>query len=307
MKAKYISLRPFISWKEMKRPFDRDAVFGRFAPIYMEIGFGLGDFLVDQALKHPDRDFIGIELSWPTVRRALRKIALARARNVRVIRAPAKVALERIFPEKSLAGVYAIFPCPWPKKKHVQHRLFSSAFLSLLNSRLMDGGETLVVTDHLPYHEWIIEQVSGTGFEARPAIVPPKFSTKYERKWQGLGQDRFYELRLIKRKHIRISFKEDAQLIAHRIPEFAPERFRFRGSRGEIVVEGKEFLYDPERQKAMMRCLAGEDGWFQEFWIEIVRLEGAWHIRPAKGCNIVPTVSLQCALDLVRDAALAGV
>ncbi len=80
----YISLWPVIPWIQQKRPVEWDNFFGRSAELELEIGFGLGDFLVRQAREHPDTNFVGIELGWVPVRRALRKSALASVRNVRI-------------------------------------------------------------------------------------------------------------------------------------------------------------------------------------------------------------------------------
>lgn len=301
MKSPYLSLNPFIPWMKEKHPVEWPKKFGRSAELEVEIGFGLGDFLVQQAQAHPEKDFLGIELGWVYIRRTLRKIALAGVKNVRVIQADVRVALERGFLEKSLRSACSLFPCPWPKKRHVKFRLFSRAFLKLINSRIADDGEVLVVTDSRSYFEWILSQLSGTGFEALSKMVSPRFSTKYERKWHALGQETFYELRLIKRQHIKIPLKEDMSLITYRVDSFDPERFDPPERRGRIMVEFKEILYDPKQQKGMVRSVVGEDNLVQDFWIEIVRKEKLWHIRPAKGCSIIPTAGIQRALDLVYN------
>jgi tRNA (guanine-N7-)-methyltransferase len=304
VQTKYISIKPFVPWKQVPRPIRWEQVFDRSAPLEVEIGFGLGDFLVAQARAYPEKDFVGIELGWPQVRLALRKIGLAGVPNVRIIRAHAAAALERIFTEASIHAVYALFPCPWPKNRHAKHRLFSSPFLELLNSRLIPKGEVLMVTDYQPYYNWVLNNVNGSYFVIQTDLVPPRFSTKYERKWRGLGQEAFFQLRLKKAQHIPIPVKEDIALIIHRIRRFDPDRFHPVRGRGEIMVEGKEFIYDPKRKKGMVRCVVGEEQWFQEFWIEIVHAEDLWHIRPAKGCSIVPTAGVQQALDMVRDVAV---
>lgn len=303
MKPRYLSLTPFIPWMQKKRPIEWYKEFGRSAPLEVEIGFGLGDFLVRQAHTYPEKDFVGIELGWVMVRRALRKIALAGVKNVRLIQADARVAFERLFSERSLHKTYALFPCPWPKKKHVKHRLFSQAFLKLLNNRLTDKGKVSIVTDYQPYFDWVWSQLAETGFEAQPGIVAPLFFTKYERKWHALGQQQFYELRLVKRQHVEIPAKEDVRVRTYRIDHFEPERFMPSSERDEIVVEFKDVLYDPKREKAMVRSVIGENNLIQDLWIEIARVESCWHIRPAKGCSVVPTAGIQRALDLVRDAA----
>ncbi|MBU4426474.1 MAG: tRNA (guanosine(46)-N7)-methyltransferase TrmB, partial [Proteobacteria bacterium] len=82
MKSPYLSLNPFIPWMKEKHPVEWPKKFGRSAELEVEIGFGLGDFLVQQAQAHPEKDFLGIELGWVFIRRALRKIALAGVKNV---------------------------------------------------------------------------------------------------------------------------------------------------------------------------------------------------------------------------------
>lgn len=302
----YLSLDPFVHWTREERPLDWSRHFGRTSELEVEIGFGLGDFLVRRGRERPDKDLIGIETTWTLVRRALRKVALAELSNVKVLQADARVALERVFRERSISRVYSLFPCPWPKRRHVKHRLFSERFMQILNSRLADGGEILLVTDHRPYLEWILSQLAGTGLGARLCTVPPKFKTKYERKWQGLGQHRFYEARLTKERHLPIPVKEDLPLRIHYVDHFDPRAFSPRSYRGETTVEFKEVLYDRERRKAMVRWAAAEGNLFQDFWIEITEEEKGWRIRPAKGCGMVPTSGAQRALDLTRAAVENG-
>ncbi len=91
MKSPYLSLNPFIPWMKEKHPVEWPKKFGRSAELEVEIGFGLGDFLVQQAQAHPEKDFLGIELGWVYIRRALRKIALAGVKNVRVMQADVRV------------------------------------------------------------------------------------------------------------------------------------------------------------------------------------------------------------------------
>ena len=155
MKPRYISLKPLVLWRQAKRPTDWQRRFGRKATLEVEIGFGNGEFLVRRAQAHPECDFLGIELEWPSTHRALRKIAQANLPNVRLIQADARHAFERLLLPRSLHRAYALFPSPWPKERNARYRLFSHAFLKLLNSRLETGGETQIVTDHRPYLDWI--------------------------------------------------------------------------------------------------------------------------------------------------------
>ena len=301
MKPRYISLHPFIDWTKAKRPIPWSEEFARSAGLEVEIGFGTGDFLVQRALENKDRDFVGMELGWVLVRRALRKIGLAGVENVRVMRVDARVAFQRVFVEGCLDRVWALFPCPWPKEKHASHRLFSHAFFKLINSRLKPEGKINIVTDYAPYFDWIISQLPGTGFEIQTEKIPPQFFTKYEKKWRELGQYKFYHLVLRKQEHQQIQVKKDINMITHQVGGFDPDRFNPRNEGGKIVVQFKDFLYDSTHLRGMIRSIVGEENLIQDIWIEIAKRDEHWHIRPAKGCSIIPTAGVQRALDLVRD------
>jgi tRNA (guanine-N7-)-methyltransferase len=93
----------------------------------------------------------------------------------------------------------------------------------------------------------------------------------------------------------------------YHLERFDPEHFQPTDQAGEIAVEFKEFLYDPGRRKGMARVVITEESQVQHLWIEIAWAKGRWHIRPARGCEIVPTVGLQRALDLIHDAAQRSV
>jgi tRNA (guanine-N7-)-methyltransferase len=270
----------------------------------VEIGFGLGDYLVRRASQHLERDFVGLETGWPMVRRTLRKVALARLNNVKLLQADARMAIEWYFPERAIHRATALFPCPWSKEKHVKHRLFSNGFLSVLNTRMADQGKVLVVTDNEPFSRWVVISARGTGFEALWQEVSPGYMTKYERKWQALGQERFYEVRLTKCRHLTLSLGEEVPLISRFVDHLDADSFVPVGCRGDLTVEFKEVLYDPRRQKGMVRCVMEEGRLLQNFWIEIVREPERWCIRLARGCAIIPTRGVQRALDLVHEAAL---
>ena len=299
----YLSLRPYVEWRAGPWPIDWPGIFGRRAPLELEIGFGNGGYLVDRAAERPERDFVGVELGWESVRRALRRTAKADLANVRILKADARVVLERLFAPGSIDRAYCLFPCPWPKEKHERHRLFSSEFLRLLNGRLAPEGEVRVVTDHRPFLDWVLERTPGTGFDEEWRTIPPGFDTKYEKKWRETGRTEFYDLTLRKREEIAAAPKEEIELKVHTLKEFDPERFEPEGVRGDVTVEFKDYLYDPVRERAMARVYVVEETLHQGFWIEIVRMRSGWRVRPAQGSSILPTLGVQKALDAVRDSA----
>ncbi|MFN7016441.1 MAG: tRNA (guanosine(46)-N7)-methyltransferase TrmB [Fimbriimonadales bacterium] len=302
MRAYYRSLKPLVLWREAGRPLNWAQVFGRVAPVELEIGIGSGDYLVTRAQQHPERDFVGIELEWEGVQRALRKIAGAGLSNVRVLLGDARPILWRAVPPQSLTRLYSLFPCPWPKKHHHKHRLFNQRQLQLINSKLLDEGEFYLLTDHEEYFQWVLANITDTGFTAFARTTPPQVHTKYERKWLAGGQTRFYELTLRKVQHCAVPLLEDVPMETYRVKRFDPKRFQPADVHDESVhIAFKETRYDPVRQIAMTRVVVAEDDLTQHFWIEIVREGSEWRIRPAPGCGVVPTVGVQRALDAVRE------
>jgi tRNA (guanine-N7-)-methyltransferase len=192
---------------------------------------------------------------------------------------------------------------PWPKRHHERNRLFSHNFLNLLNNRLMDKRAVHIVTDCEPYFNWVLEQLPGTGFTVETKISCPQFNTKYERKWQEKGQNKFFEINLVKLEHREISEKKEAALRTYSLNHFDPEKFSPKDERGEIVVKFQDFLFDHNRQRGMVRVIVVEDLFTQDFWIAIESREESWHIKVAPGCEVASTVGVQRALDLVYEAA----
>jgi tRNA (guanine-N7-)-methyltransferase len=303
MKPPYLSIKPLIRWQTAERPFPWESCFPEAARIHVEIGFGLGDFLVRQANEHPDWGIVGLEMGWFAIRQTLRKIALAGIKNVRLIQMDAREAFLRLFEEQTITSVDSLFPCPWPKTRHLKHRLFSRGFLKSLNGRLVSGGRIRIVTDHKDYFEWIRMEAHHTGLEVSGKTVPPQFTTKYEQKWMGLGMDRFFELTLVKQRHMTVPLKEEPTVKTHRIAFFNHKNFAPSGARDGIIVEFKDYLFDEARQRGMIRAVVLEDGFKQDFWLEVQKREHHWHIHPAKGCSIIPSAGVQRALDLVKEAA----
>ena len=292
-----------LPWPHVPRPVCWERVFGRAAPLQVEIGFGNGEYLARTAEASRELDLVGIETDWGSVRRALKRLRRAPLPNVRLLLADARIVLQRAFTPRAIARVEALFPCPWPKARHEKHRLFSTPFLRLLNSRLADGATARIVTDDRPYLDWILAQAQApdTGFAPAWNKIPARFDTKYERKWLGQGKDVFYELRLVKIRHAPIPHQEDVTVEMRRCASFAPESFVPRGVRGDVTVEFKEFLYDPRRACGMVRTVVVEDGLTQHLWITIARDQRQWVIRPAQGCGFLPTPGVQRAIDVLHE------
>jgi tRNA (guanine-N7-)-methyltransferase len=171
-------------------------VFGRHAPVVLEIGFGMGETTAAIAQAHPDRDFLGIEVHAPGVGALLQRIAAAGLPNVRVIRHDAVEVVENMIPEASLAGVHVYFPDPWPKKRHHKRRLLQPAFVHALARRLAPGGYLHAATDWEDYARemlatFVAEPLlanTAQDFAPRPPWRP---ETKFEARGLRLGHTVF--------------------------------------------------------------------------------------------------------------------
>jgi tRNA (guanine-N7-)-methyltransferase len=199
-----------------------------------------------------------------------------------------------------------LFPCPWPKDKHERYRLFSQRFLWRLNGCIKHGGTVQVVTDDEGYFYWILKESVDTGFSVSYETVGPGFFTKYESKWRQAGKNTFYRIIFTKEIDYPLHTPEEVVLQTYRILSFDPQSFSPIPLRGEIVVEFKDFLYDPIKQRAMVRALVVEDEFLQDFWIEVRYSGKDWIIRPYEGCGWIPTAGTQKALDLVYAACTKG-
>ena len=139
------------------RSWRRETENGR--PLYLEIGFGMGDSLVRSARDNPQILFLGIEVYRPGVGSLLIKLRREGIDNVRVMHGDAIEILHRDLGDHCLDRVLLLFPDPWPKKRHHKRRIVQAEFLDLLRRRIKAGGIFHVATDWAPYREWIDERV----------------------------------------------------------------------------------------------------------------------------------------------------
>ncbi|MGH8504580.1 MAG: tRNA (guanosine(46)-N7)-methyltransferase TrmB [Stenotrophobium sp.] len=133
------------------QPLDLAQVFGRKAPVVLEIGFGNGDHLLARAQAEPQHDFIGVEVHQPGVGRLLLNAEKAQLNNLRTASHDAVEVLERWIGDASLHEVVIYFPDPWHKKRHNKRRLVQPEFVALLARKLAPDGRLLLATDWMPY------------------------------------------------------------------------------------------------------------------------------------------------------------
>lgn len=155
---------------------DPAAVFGRRAPLELEVGCGDGRFLVARAAAHPGTDFLGIERLLGRVRTVCRRAARAGLGNIRVLRLESSYAVRYLLPAGSLAAAHLLFPDPWPKRRHHPRRIFNAPFAASLCDALSPGAPLFVKTDDAGYFAAIR---SVAACEPRLAADPTPFPEDY--------------------------------------------------------------------------------------------------------------------------------
>lgn len=186
-------------WPEMgvefqPEPLDLTQLFGRDAPVVLEIGFGMGASLVTMAQNNPQQNFLGIEVHAPGVGACLASAKEANVENLRVMCHDAVEVLEKMIPDNSLRMVQLFFPDPWHKARHNKRRIVQVPFAELVMRKLKLGGVFHMATDWQAYAEHMLEVMNSIDgyknlsetedYVPRPETRP---LTKFEQRGQRLG------------------------------------------------------------------------------------------------------------------------
>jgi tRNA (guanine-N7-)-methyltransferase len=128
-------------------------IFGRDAPLHVDLGCGDGSFLCAMATRMPQRNFLGVERMLGRVHSASRKAA--KIDNVRVLRLESSYAVRYLLPAGSVEAFYLLFPDPWPKRRHQCRRVMTRDFLTAIGTALVHDGVFRFATDQIDYFEQV--------------------------------------------------------------------------------------------------------------------------------------------------------
>ncbi|HEX6885530.1 MAG TPA: tRNA (guanosine(46)-N7)-methyltransferase TrmB [Planctomycetota bacterium] len=321
-----------VDWQREPWPIDWERHFGRAAPLALEIGFGNGSFLEGEARAHPERDHVGIELSWTAATHLFRRLRRHELGNVRVLLGEAESLVRHAFAPDTLAEVFVNHPCPWPKARHHERRLLTHAFLGCLAERMQAGARLTVVTDHAEYAQWL-----GTELAAQPALaschatvevpaLPGRAPTKYQLKamaqgipihyfqWQKRGappdvphapsQPRPSELPMP-----TLSLR-GARPESEPFGEFRPLAFREQVGGVEVVVKLEAVYRRTDRPVWLVETLVIEGTLRQQFGIDVIARGPTLLLKPSPLGQPYPTHGVKRAVWCVarwlahRDPAL---
>ncbi len=163
-----------VEWvpKDYLAPLDFKEVFGRNAPLEIDLGCGDGSFVTALAQQRPERDFLGIERLLGRVRSACRKAAKENLTNLRVLRLEIAYAVRYLLPAESVATFYLLFPDPWPKTRHHRRRIVTAEFLESIRNALLPDGILRIATDQADYFEQITRLGAAVaGFTATSPVL----------------------------------------------------------------------------------------------------------------------------------------
>jgi len=181
-----------IEYQHQKLDFTR--LFGRKSEITLEIGFGNGESLLQQAIQFPQMDFIGIEVHGPGIGHLLHRIIEHELTNIRIIRHDAVEVLKHQINDNSLARIQIFFPDPWHKRRHHKRRLVQPEFAHLVHDKLTCGGRLHIATDWHNYAQQMLSVLDDT-----PGLHNPegegnyagdrgaRTETRFERRGKKLG------------------------------------------------------------------------------------------------------------------------
>lgn len=166
----------------------------------LEIGPGRGDFFLSMARQCPDKKIVAIELDKGRYFRLIPRIEKSGVTNILLVQGDARAILPRFFAPGSFEKIYVLFPDPWPKRRHIPHRLMSIEFLEFLAERLCPDGELHSATDFEPYAQWVannarrVDRLNNIGnpYFDDIAGMPYYNPTFYETKWREDGRAIFY-------------------------------------------------------------------------------------------------------------------
>jgi len=177
-------------------PVDAAALFGREAPLVLEIGCGMGDAAAAMAAADRERDYLGVDVHTPGLANLLALAERDGLDNVRAARGDAVELLRDLMKPDSLDAVHVFFPDPWPKARHHKRRIVRPDVVALIRGRLVPGGLLRCATDWAPYAEQMLEVLGADpglrnlhdGYAPRPDSRP---ATRFERRALAAGRQVF--------------------------------------------------------------------------------------------------------------------
>jgi tRNA (guanine-N7-)-methyltransferase len=163
--------------------------FGRDAALELEIGAGRGDFIIERAAAKAETDFLAVELATQVAQLMAVRAGRRGLPNLRILRMDARSLVNLMLPSGCLSACHIYFPDPWPKQRHVKHRLFTPYFARSLTRVLAPDAPLHVATDVRAYADEIFLMLEGAGFVRITVAAPGATATGFARKFIEAGRE----------------------------------------------------------------------------------------------------------------------
>lgn len=291
----------YIDYRKIHKPLD-------FENFIVEIGFGSGDFLLRLAQENKEEIFFGIEKSWISINKLLKKCKREKISNIYCTRLDAYWAFQLLFKDNSVKSIIMNYPDPWFKKSHIERRLTRRKNLFIYAKKLINHGEIKIRTDDYAFVEFTLQEsdILKCFFTtiSNPSIKEPL--TKYEKKWFLMGKN-IWDIVLKKER--------DPEFIeVEKITE-VKELFPVKVYTNELnidVLSNKEFKIEEglylrcfsvwrKNQDYAIEVILSENNFVQAFLITARKKENYFIIDVSQFSEILKTEGVQKTLKFLAD------
>lgn len=190
--------RNFLTAEKLPRPWDPESLFGRVAPLEIEVGCGKGLFMRTASGVNPAHDFLGIEIAYKYSEYAGYRLGKEGRTNAVMVHGDGQKIFPEVFPDASAVAIHVYFPDPWWKKRHHRRRVMNETFSQQIERVLVPGGTLHFWTDVEEYFDMTVELLHAhtklegpIDVEERPAEHDLDYRTHFERRMRKNELDVF--------------------------------------------------------------------------------------------------------------------